>query len=400
MRASLLCLIAAVAPENATITTAANTQINTREITLTMEGGGLLVKYTDTAGRSGMLQAAEVVEIALGSGHAVPTRPAPEEVEILLATGDLLAGRLGTPSEEGVRLLSPAYGDPLIKFGQIRALLFPANKAFLPLNLPGKGATADIVLTQAGDRAEGTILSISKAGVVYKSKRLDTEVSLPVEKTAGVWLIETEAPPKEPSGIHATVVTTDGSSMRGEIQSLQEGVLSLKDLYGAVHKIPANLLSAIFMKNGRVVYLSDISPTEVDEEANFIRGPKKSSSDLDFPFQRDRSARGTKILLAGVEHRKGLGVRARSSLTYSLGGGFKRFQSTVGLDAVSAGLGAILAEVWVDGTKSKEITLKGNDGPQAIDLDVTGVKELRLVVTWAGYGQSDFTDWGSARLIR
>jgi hypothetical protein len=400
MQAFLLCLIAAVAPQNTTITTAANTSISTREITLTVEGGGLVVKYTDTVGRSGMLQAMEVVEIALGSSHAAPNRPVPEEVEILLTTGDLLTGRLGTPSEEGVNLLSPAYGDPLIKFGQIRTILFPVNKAFLPLNLPEKGAMTDIVLTQAGDRAEGTILSISKDGVVYKSKRLDTEVSLPVGKVASVWLIETEPPPKQPAGLHATVVTTDGSSVRGEIQSLQEGILSLKDLYGAVHKIPANLLSGIFMKNGRVVWLSDLSPTEVDEDANFIRGPKKSASDLDFPFQRDRSAQGTKILLAGVEHRKGLGVRARSSLTYSLGGGFKRFQSTVGLDAVSAGRGAILAEVWVDGTKLKEILLKGNDGPHAIDLDMTGTKELRLVVTWAGYGQSDFTDWGSARLIR
>jgi len=31
---------------------------------------------------------------------------------------------------------------------------------------------------------------------------------------------------------------------------------------------------------------------------------------------------------------------------------------------------------------------------------VSGAKELRLFVTWAGYGQSDFVDWGSARLIR
>jgi len=95
------------------------------------------------------------------------------------------------------------------------------------------------------------------------------------------------------------------------------------------------------MKNGRVVYLSDMRPSSVEEDANYIRGPKKLSSDLDFPYQRDRSARGGKLIVGGVEHRKGVGVRARSLLGYSLEGGFKRFQATLGLDAASMGLGAV-----------------------------------------------------------
>jgi hypothetical protein len=196
------------------------------------------------------------------------------------------------------------------------------------------------------------------------------------------------------------VLTSDGSSIRGEIQSLKDGGLTLKDSYGTVHKIPANLLSGIYMKNGRVVYLSDMKPQLVDEDANYIRGPKKLSSDLDFPYQKDRSAKGGKIILGGVEHRKGVGVRARSVLGYSLEGGFRRFQATLGLDAAALGLGAVRAEVEVDGKKVKEVALKGTDPPQPIDLDVSGAKELRLLVTWAGFGQSDFADWGSARLIR
>ncbi len=196
------------------------------------------------------------------------------------------------------------------------------------------------------------------------------------------------------------MLTSDGSSVRGEIQSLKDGGLTLKDSYGTVHKIPANLLSGIYMKNGRVVYLSDMKPQLVDEDANYIRGPKKLSSDLDFPYQKDRSAKGGKIILGGVEHRKGVGVRARSALAYALDGGFRRFQATLGLDAASLGLGAVRAEVEVDGKKVKEVALKGTDPPQAIDLDVSGAKELRLLVTWAGFGQSDFADLGSARLIR
>jgi hypothetical protein len=164
--------------------------------------------------------------------------------------------------------------------------------------------------------------------------------------------------------------------------------------------VASNQVAGIYMKNGRVVYLSDLDPSAVSEDANFIRGAVKLTSDLEFPWQRDRSARGTEILLGGTHHRKGLGVRAYSSLSYALGGAYKRFQATLGLDAVSRGLGAISAEVWVDGKKVKEFSLKGNDAPQPIDVDVAEAKELKLVVTWAGNGQSDFADWGSARLVR
>jgi NPCBM/NEW2 domain len=388
-------------PGGATIVTAGNSSVNAREVSLIADGKELTVTYVDLGGQTGTLKAADVVEITLNGGRSAATaKPVSDDIEILLTTGDLLVGKVGPKSEDGVKLLSPAFSDPLVKFGQIRAIIFPANRQYLPARLPEKADTADIILTQAGDRAEGTILSISSSGVVYKSKRLDTEVTVPLEKSAGVWMIETDAPPKDPAGLHATVLTADGSSIRGEIQSLKDGVLTLKDLYGTVHKIPANLLSGIYMKNGRVVYLSDMKPSLVEEDANYIRGPKKMSSDLDFPYQRDRSARGGKLLVGGVEHRKGVGVRARSLLGYSLEGGFKRFQATLGLDAASMGLGAVKVEIEVDGKKVKEVGLKGTDAPLPIDLDVSGAKDLRLFVTWAGYGQSDFVDWGSARLIR
>jgi hypothetical protein len=388
-------------PGGATIVTAGNSSINAREVTLVGDGKDLAVNYVDLGGQPGALKAADVVEIMLNGGRTAPTaKPASDDVEIQLTTGDVLVGKLGAKSEDGVKLLSPAFSDPLLKFSQIRSIVFPANRQYLPARLPEKAEAIDIILTQAGDRAEGTVLSISSAGVVYKSKRLDTEVTVTLEKTAGVWMMMEDAPPKEPASLHATVLTSDGSSTRGEIQSLKDGALTLKDLYGTVHKIPANLLSGIYIKNGRVVYLSDVKPATVEEDANYIRGPKKMSSDLDFPYQRDRSARGGKLIVGGVEHRKGVGVRARSLLVYALDGGFKRFQAMLGLDAASMGLGAVKVEIEVDGKKVKEATLKGAEAPVPVDLDVSGAKELRLLVTWAGFGQSDFVDWASARLIR
>ena len=397
MMTMLLPLLLALA-DDVTIVTAQNDAIVAREIVLEVQGEDLVVLYTDPSGKKGTVKAADLVEITFGKGGAAGVTPGADDVEITLTTGDLLAGRLGPKSDEGVRLKSAVYGDPLVKFEHLRGLVFPANRHLLPKVLP-KPDTDDVVLLASGDQALGTVNAVSSSGVLYKSKTLG-DVTKPLADVAGFWLVETNAPPKEPGGLFAIVLTRDGSSLRGEVRSLKEGILVFKDLYGAEHKVPRDALSGLYWKNGRVVYLSDLQPSAAEEDANFIRGARKSASDLDYPFQRDRSAKGTRLILGGVEHRKGLGVRARSALTYPLGGGFKRFQATIGLDACSQGLGAVTAEVWVDGAKARDLTLKGNDSPQALDLDVAGAKELRLVVTWAGHGQSDFADWGSARLVR
>jgi hypothetical protein len=390
------------AAQEGRLSTADGDSMPVRDLSLRVESGALQVSFTDAAGQSRSVRADGIVEISFGPERAAPARrPVEEDLEVILTTGDVLVGKAGAKSADGIQVLNPAFSDPTLKVDHIRAVLFPLNRAFLPGKLPDK-VEADLVLMKSGDRAEGTLLSLSGSGVSYRSARFDREMNVPLGDVSGVWLTEIKAAPREPAGVFSVVYTADGSSVRGEIESLREGILTFKDLYGAVHRVAAARLSGLTMKNGRVVYLSELTPSSVREDANFIRGPQKLPGDLEYPFQRDRSARGTRIVLGGIEHRRGLGVRAHSELTYALGGTFRRFQSTVGLDAVAAslGLGAVSAEVWVDGKKLKESVFKAPDPPQSWDIDVAGARELRLVVTWAGTGQSDFADWGSARLIR
>ena len=396
----LLTLALLCALDEARVVTASGETLAARELSLSRDGGELVAVLVDASGGKSTLKAADLVEVAFGSRPAPSARPEATDVEIRLTTGDLLRGRLGARNEEGVALVNPVWGDPLVKFSQIRSIIFPANRAYLPRRLPEKAEDSDLIFTKAGDRAAGTLLAVFNASVVYKSISFNREVLQPPADVAGVWLIETEAAPAEPTTLLASVLAVDGSALRGDIQSLKDGILVFKDLYGQERKVARSSLSSLHFKNGRVVYLSDLAPKKVEEEANFIRGPKKLPSDLDYPFQRDRSAKGGALILGGQEHRKGLGVRAHSSLTYELEGAFRRFQAVVGLDAAAAGLGAVLAEVYVDDKKVAEHRFAKADPPKAVDLDVAGARTLRLVVTWAGHGMSDFADWGSARLIR
>ncbi len=399
--AALLLAAVTASAQEIRISTVEEAPRTARDLSIRGDSGALTVEFTDASGARRSVRAEEVVEIAMGAGRTAVARPGAEDIEIRLTTGDLLVGKAGPRAADRIQVLSPVFANPSVPIEHVRSILFPANRAFLPRQLPEK-VDLDLVLRKSGDRAEGTLLVVSGTGVEYRSARFNREVTAPLADVVGIWLTEIKPPPREPASLFSIVFTKDGSCLRGEIQSVEKGILTFRDLFGGVHRIATSHLSGISMKNGRVIYLSDLDPKEVSEEANYIRGPRKSPGDLEYPFRKDRSARGTPIVLGGVEHRKGLGVRAHSELTYALDGAFRRFQTTVGIDAVAAslGLGAVAAEVRIDGKKVREAVFRAADAPQEWDLDVSGARELKLVVTWAGSGQSDFADWGSARLVR
>ncbi|MET9399002.1 sulfatase-like hydrolase/transferase [Kitasatospora sp. NPDC002965] len=127
------------------------------------------------------------------------------------------------------------------------------------------------------------------------------------------------------------------------------------------------------------------------------------------PVERDTSngrkeaGDGTPITFAGTTYAKGLGVHAPSEIVYHLGARGNRFTALVGIDDFStrqSALGATKASVHGDGrvlfTTGK---LTGASGPVEVDVDVRGVRLLRLVVEDAnGNTAFDHTSWARARV--
>lgn len=115
---------------------------------------------------------------------------------------------------------------------------------------------------------------------------------------------------------------------------------------------------------------------------------------------KDASINNNPITLNGVVYEKGLGVHASCEIRYDLGGSFVRFTSDVGVDDEVSQNGSVIFEVWADGIKVFESGLMEPDTPtESIDLNVTGVDELKLVVTDGGNGiNSDHADWAGAKV--
>jgi glucose/arabinose dehydrogenase len=143
------------------------------------------------------------------------------------------------------------------------------------------------------------------------------------------------------------------------------------------------------------VYLSDLTPT--------------ASTNGWGPYERDRSngeqgaTDGRALTINGTTYAKGLGVHAASTLTYSLGGLYSRFQSFIGVDdEVPSNTASVIFRVLADGEQIfQSATLTGASAPQLVDLDVAGVQSLQLIVDNAdGSSDYDHANWADAKLIR
>ncbi|WP_219834830.1 NPCBM/NEW2 domain-containing protein [Paenibacillus sp. R14(2021)] len=116
---------------------------------------------------------------------------------------------------------------------------------------------------------------------------------------------------------------------------------------------------------------------------------------------KDKSSDGKPITLNEVVFPKGLGTHAASTIIYTLGGQYSRFQATVGVDDETFGNGDVEFQVWLDGVQAAASGVMVATTPNfTFDVDISGANELKLVVTnGVAGGDWDHADWGDAKII-
>ena len=109
---------------------------------------------------------------------------------------------------------------------------------------------------------------------------------------------------------------------------------------------------------------------------------------------------GGPITVDGKIYSKGLGGHAPSDTGLTLGGNCTRFTAIVGIDDEMRSSGSILFEVWGDGKRLyQSALLTGASVATSVDVDISGVQQLRLVLNDNGGNGSDHGDWADAKVV-
>lgn len=101
-------------------------------------------------------------------------------------------------------------------------------------------------------------------------------------------------------------------------------------------------------------------------------------------------------------YRKGFGTHANSRLVFDISRFYKSFSVDYGIDTEAPTFASVVFQIVGDGKKLFESKKMGRfDLPEHADIDITGVKNLELIVNDAGDGiNSDHADWYNPVLLK
>jgi alpha-galactosidase len=89
------------------------------------------------------------------------------------------------------------------------------------------------------------------------------------------------------------------------------------------------------------------------------------------------------LQVKGEVFTKGLAVHAHTELTYNLDGKYKKLEAVIGMDDAVGGDGQPRVRIEADGRELFGQIISRKDERHNLDLDVGGVRQLRVIVSSA-----------------
>ena len=237
------------------------------------------------------------------------------------------------------------------------------------------------------DRLDGVIGEVDAQSVKFA---LDGDV-LPVklEKVYGLIYYHRERPPARQT---PKLLLVGGDSLAVSAIRWDGSVCRVDLAVGGEVEAPIERLRSLDLSGGKLAYLSQLEPREVKYVPFF---------DVTWKYRRDRNLDGGPLRLGGKTYARGLCLHSRTLLKYRLGAEYRRFQAVLGIDELVAPRGDVHVVLQGDGKVLWDKTVKGSDSPQPVDLDVSGVRELEILVDFGGdLDIADHFDLADAKVIK
>lgn len=336
----------------------------------------------------------EVLEIRFPTPTPPPAAAAPP-VEVVLNDGSRLSGAQITVKAGVLELQSTELGPisarkTLVKSMRLAPVDPKVDDAWQ--KLIGRESKKDLIIVRKEDKLDflpGVAGDIDAEIVKFLVD--GEEVPVKRERVYGLVFQPAAAIGKAQSNI----------DLLGDTRLVAKSIISKEDkcdvvlVSGVTLKVPLSQFRAIDFSFGKIQQLSRLKPSDVQYVPQF---------DIVWEYLNDAGPLRTPISLGGQIYPKGLSIHSKTKLSFRVNGDYRRFQAIMGIDDLSDDTG-LLGDVQVKITGDDKVLLeadvKGPDAPRKVDLDITGVRELQILVDFGG--DLDIADWlslGDAKVIK
>ncbi len=348
------------------------------------------------------LTAEEVWEFA-PTGDREPPRSAPESLLVRLTDGSqLVAEKFSVREGKATARLAGerAVETPTSGVADVRFAV-PEEMDAQWQEVLKTEVTGDLVVIKkdgALDYLEGVLGDTDEDGGFAFTLGGDT-LSVKRQKLAGIVYFHKAADPLPKAA--AIVSDVFGNQFSAAEIKLEAGVLCGTTPSGADWSVQLEQLQRVDFSQGRVAYLSDLTPVR-DSWTPFVSGGRLPKSVAAFyAAKRDRSLEAQDLLVGGQRYTKGLSLHSRSEVAYRLDGQYRRFQALAGIDDRAAGLGAVRLVIRGDDRVLWEGEIAGAQAPEMLNLATDDVRVLSILVDFgAGHETADHLNLCDAKLIR
>jgi hypothetical protein len=345
-------------------------------------------------------------KLATLTAEGLPASTIKPAVWVDLVDGSQLLAAGYTVEKGRAKIVFKGTDDLNLPTSQIDAVrIQPASEATALQwsRLRSQKIRADVLVTgnsNAIDYHQGTIEDVSheKVRFILDGQALGVKPS----KIFGLIYFHATAAPTAESPY--SVVDSAGSRWSAAALKLSGDTIEFTAPGGRTARRRLDQIAKIDLSTGKIVYLSDLKPdAETFTPFPFTLTGKELASRIDFSrVRRDQSMGSMKLRTHDQSYRKGLALRSRSELAWTLPGKFSRLEAIAGIDDSVRPLGGVRLQILGDNKPLLDAKVSGNDKEALpIALDVSGVRRLVLIAESLGnFGAGDYLDLGNLRLIK
>lgn len=336
---------------------------------------------------------ADILELRPAAGGPNVATAALANVTVGLVDGSVLTCDSFSMTDQNAILKSLSFGELTVPSVQIARLRYGTSAAKFEAPwaaIQKKESRRDQIVVVKGESLDQLSGVVTEVGPQIKLLLEGDEVSLNTSKVFGVIFSRRNVSAAQKSG--AIVRFGGRQQLRAKSIVRRESSLDVVTTFGQSLTLPISDWNGVDFSTNRLVYLSDIEPREVLYTPFY---------DIEWKYARDTNLDGGPLRLAGKVHRKGLSVHSKTILRYRLNGEYTRFQALLGIDQLVDGAGDVVCRISGDGKLLYEGTVRGADAPVPVSLDLTGVRELELLVDFGGDEDTgDHLDFADARILK